>query len=130
MNDLVYCALSAGIEAAKWKAEAGRLAAEVERLTKELALREAELDEATGPGSVWDRVTPDGRCANCGATGDEGAARDRYKAALDGQSEVVNALAAEVERLTKLLRRAVPLVAFCAPKDSTLADEIRKAIHG
>lgn len=40
------------------------------------------------------------------------------------------ALRARVAEYEALLRRAVPLVAFCSPPDGTLHEEIRRALAG
>jgi len=72
-----------------------------------------------------ERVT-DVAYAHCSRADAREADIERITAHYAGAMELANR---KVSLMTELLRRAVPLVAFCAPKDSTLAEDIRKAIH-
>lgn len=92
--------------------------AEVERLRNEAdtnAMLRAEVERVT-----------DVAYSHCLRADAREADIERITAHYAGAMELANR---KVLSLTELLRRAVPLVAFCAPKDSTLGEEIRRAIH-
>lgn len=68
---------------------------EAMKLGKENVALAATVEEATGPGSVWNTITPDGRCANCGATGSEGVQRDKAEARVAELDQYYRAAAKE-----------------------------------